>query len=413
MKKSRGITLISLVITIIILLILSGISIAMLTGNSGILSKVSQAKEKTIEAQLKEEIEIAIIDIQMEEIKKGNSTTLEVLIKNKLENRLEDITTELNNNEITGEYKGYDYTIDDKLNVIIGAKASGISLKYTLNTTGYTNQDIILTIIATSINGDIIIDEPDNLTKNEDGTYTITRNGNYEFIVTDSNGNRKTKTIKIDNIDKLEPKEFTPTITDVTEDGFTINAKTEDQKADEENTSTGIERYEYYINEIKNEQVGELCILKGLDSTKDYSIYVKAFDNVGNVFVSECIEPFYYMWDKEEWGTTEKLTITGKEIEAGGTVSYPTYSNYEINSVSGKVQWIDLLPGSYTLSTAPVGTYFKLPGNQFYYITREAGGKRYARLGSITNDGQGWLKKGEVKSFWEFMYIDKEENNRN
>ena len=38
MKNNKGITLIALVITIIVLLILAGISIAMLTGENGILT---------------------------------------------------------------------------------------------------------------------------------------------------------------------------------------------------------------------------------------------------------------------------------------------------------------------------------------------------------------------------------------
>ena len=46
-KKSKGITLIALVITIIILLILAGISIASLTGENGILVKASAAQETT------------------------------------------------------------------------------------------------------------------------------------------------------------------------------------------------------------------------------------------------------------------------------------------------------------------------------------------------------------------------------
>ena len=46
-KSSNGITLIALVITIIVLLILAAVSIAMLTGENGILSKASNAKEKT------------------------------------------------------------------------------------------------------------------------------------------------------------------------------------------------------------------------------------------------------------------------------------------------------------------------------------------------------------------------------
>ena len=51
MKKNRGITLIALVITIIILIILAGIAIAILTGENGLFSRAKQAKQNTEEAQ--------------------------------------------------------------------------------------------------------------------------------------------------------------------------------------------------------------------------------------------------------------------------------------------------------------------------------------------------------------------------
>lgn len=60
MKKENGITLIALVITIIVLLILAGISIAMLTGENGILSKATKAGRETILAEQKEEVVLAI-----------------------------------------------------------------------------------------------------------------------------------------------------------------------------------------------------------------------------------------------------------------------------------------------------------------------------------------------------------------
>ena len=43
LNKNKGITLIALVITIIVLLILAGVSIAMLTGQNGILSQAQNA----------------------------------------------------------------------------------------------------------------------------------------------------------------------------------------------------------------------------------------------------------------------------------------------------------------------------------------------------------------------------------
>ena len=53
-RKERGITLIALVITIIVLLILAGVSIAMLTGDNGILTQAQNAKNRTKEAESNE-----------------------------------------------------------------------------------------------------------------------------------------------------------------------------------------------------------------------------------------------------------------------------------------------------------------------------------------------------------------------
>ena len=55
LRRNKGITLIALVVTIIVLLILAGISIAMLTGQNGILNRAAEAKEKTRVAQEDEE----------------------------------------------------------------------------------------------------------------------------------------------------------------------------------------------------------------------------------------------------------------------------------------------------------------------------------------------------------------------
>ena len=54
-KKEAGITLIALVITVIVLLILAGVTIAALSGDNGILTRAKDAKEKTEQAQKDEE----------------------------------------------------------------------------------------------------------------------------------------------------------------------------------------------------------------------------------------------------------------------------------------------------------------------------------------------------------------------
>ena len=59
-KEAKGITLIALVITIIVLLILAGVTIATLTGDNGILGKANDAKTQTEQAKEDENLKIAI-----------------------------------------------------------------------------------------------------------------------------------------------------------------------------------------------------------------------------------------------------------------------------------------------------------------------------------------------------------------
>ena len=70
MKKNKenstnGITLIALVITIVVLLILAGVSIAMLTGDNGILTQANEAKEKNTIGEEKEQIKLAMQSLKM------------------------------------------------------------------------------------------------------------------------------------------------------------------------------------------------------------------------------------------------------------------------------------------------------------------------------------------------------------
>jgi len=64
-KNTKGITLITLVVTIIVLLILAGVSISMLTGQNGILTQAQKAKEETEKAAKEEELKLNSIEDYM------------------------------------------------------------------------------------------------------------------------------------------------------------------------------------------------------------------------------------------------------------------------------------------------------------------------------------------------------------
>lgn len=69
--KNKGITLIALVITIIVLLILAGISIATLMGENGILNQANEAKERNDLATIKEKLELELNAEKIEQPEKS------------------------------------------------------------------------------------------------------------------------------------------------------------------------------------------------------------------------------------------------------------------------------------------------------------------------------------------------------
>lgn len=65
-KKEKGITLVALVITIIILLILAGVSVNLVAGSRGIMSRTSNAVRMNDSATAAEQAELRIAEVQMD-----------------------------------------------------------------------------------------------------------------------------------------------------------------------------------------------------------------------------------------------------------------------------------------------------------------------------------------------------------
>ena len=80
-NQKKGITLIALVVTIIVLLLLAGVSISMLTGQNSILKRAGQAKEKTDQSQLEEEIKLGLTETNIEKNVQGTETDIEEYLK--------------------------------------------------------------------------------------------------------------------------------------------------------------------------------------------------------------------------------------------------------------------------------------------------------------------------------------------
>lgn len=100
-KANKGITLIALVITIILLLILAGIAIAQLS-EKGILEKAQLAKEKSENAQIKEEETLDDYNNKIEKYISGDRDTVTMTTEqyNSIINRLSELEENMQNKRL-------------------------------------------------------------------------------------------------------------------------------------------------------------------------------------------------------------------------------------------------------------------------------------------------------------------------
>lgn len=83
-KQEKGITLVALVITIIVLLILAGVSISLVMGDNGVLSQANNAVNSTELASVKDEISMAMTTVQTNYYATYGNTTGRSTIKAEL-----------------------------------------------------------------------------------------------------------------------------------------------------------------------------------------------------------------------------------------------------------------------------------------------------------------------------------------
>ena len=289
--QNNAITLIALIITIIVLLILAGVTLNMVMGENGIFGKANNAKNKTEVAQYEEELRMCVLELQTDAAANGTTFNMET-IKNKfvekvkeLENTTEiEFPTEESKTRLDGTYKGYEFYIDDKYVAHIGDKATGITLTTSINPSGWTQGPVTATITIKSNNG-INEVEPDEGSKNGNNEYIITKeniteNTSFEYTVTDGQENTQTKTAVINTIDKNPPADFTISAENTAE-GLKITGETTDAES-------GIDKYEYYAKKSSDENYTKYDSnpITGL-ANGTYDIKVIAYDKAENQKAAE------------------------------------------------------------------------------------------------------------------------------
>ena len=153
-KEVRGITIISLVVTIVVLLILAGVSVSLVIGNNNLFDKAKSTQKVQTIAGIKEALELEKADIQVE----GKTVNLE--------NYLEQISTGKKNYDLSSTEK-----LDDKNAYII----VNDQYKFLLKDKG--NGDVEITYEGVAVSGDLTLSSyEETYTYPNSGIFTVTNN---------------------------------------------------------------------------------------------------------------------------------------------------------------------------------------------------------------------------------------------
>ncbi len=301
-KENKGITLIALVITIIVLLILAGISIQAIT-NTQLFEKSKIAKEEDKKAQIKEYLNLKLVGEQTSSYDKEKTVIIENTRKEVKEEELKkygkDIeikNIEKNNEEV------YFYVIIDNEAYKVSLKGAEYIGKRNTNNIELAKGDIEFIYNPTDwTNGKVKVEIKAN--KNIDG-YSLeykTKDNNtwtkyIKELEVDKNqdiyarlsgvlGQTVVATGTIANIDRLKPKEFTPKVT-VTTNSITIEATTTDQEKTSDDECSGIAGYRFSKDNGVNWtdwQTSGNYTFNGLTHQTNYQIKIQVKDNAQNI----------------------------------------------------------------------------------------------------------------------------------
>ena len=185
-QRNDGITLIALVITIIVLLILAGVTIATLTGDNGILTKATEASENTKRANAEEQVKLAV-QASYGEDGKINLDELNNELK-KIENLTYKGSVISDSNKITSlpdtvNVDGYDVTINGNGSTSVGDNG-GNDNEGESEVDGVTIPDGFYYVGGTKDTGLVISDvEGDDLDNTKQGNQFVWVPVNYDEFV--------------------------------------------------------------------------------------------------------------------------------------------------------------------------------------------------------------------------------------
>ena len=335
-NKQKGITLISLVVTIIVLIILAGVSISMLVGDNGIITQAQNAKRETEEAQAREKLDLALIELQTEKYMNSNYNA-EQFVTDYLTNKgmvvQEDIVI----------VDGYQFVIDrENLTITqsLGKGTESQTIEIALNSnlaSDYTKATLSIEIQGSDNISKIQINGTEvNVPEKADNKYTVTQevttNGNYSVYVLDDNEEYKIGQVQVTGISEdmqISTKEELASFRDRVNNGATYEGRTITLKSD--------------IDLQGN--VDNQWIPIGRD---DSIVFKGTFDGdnhvIRNIYI-DTIDTFQGLFGSVQDATIKNITVTGSIVNAGdwvGGIASSLLGNTRITNCHNEINIQDL-----------------------------------------------------------------------
>ena len=320
------------ILNIIVLIILAGISIAAITGDEGIIKKGDKAKEETEISTYKEQLEV----IKHGEYADGYTLSVDAFLdkyakavqEDKMFKEAREVTADHENKIVIVVTKeGYRFEVTIEETTYVGNEdgegntevdISKVKISITSSPENWTNGKVKVKITSnvTKVSKEYSIDGGKNWNKYEN-EIEVADNGTEIQARGVNEKNEKTEVVKkkIENIDRLAPNIFAPTVK-TTKNRLEITASTTDKEATTKDGKSGIKGYKFSKDNGSN-WTGLITegryTYDNLQSGTTYPIKVKAIDNAGNETETTTIN-----------GTTEEEIILPNPAEKIQITKTPT-----------------------------------------------------------------------------------------
>lgn len=292
--SNKGITLIVLIITVVILLIIAGVAISALTGEDNLMAKAQFASQKSKATSLEEAIKVAYFNVAMD--KKENIAVQDIIDNLRNSNTITDekysISVADSNNGVI-EDKNSKILIDIliinneiKTNVVIGKKSEEApkpTVEYILTPTeGQYAENVQIGLTASeNITGIKNILMPDLSIQNFNGqkvvntTYSVNKNGLYFFEVTGVNERKTVKAVEVKNSVNAQDITISAIPTTLINSSVKVNIVYSENVIVNGKNLENSDKYQYKIGASGEWQNAN--IIQTVDLTSDTTIYARYY----------------------------------------------------------------------------------------------------------------------------------------